>query len=335
MITQITKEKIKHVDNPFESPAILSLCPGILGLERGIERAIGPVRVAAYVEIEAFIVANLVAAMEAGLLAPAPIWTDVKTLNAKVFRKRIHGIIGGYPCQPFSLAGNRGGQMIPDTFGRLYVSTSAQLNLFGASLKTSQGTSAWDMILFTETYELWATQLRQESILRRKLALLIREKDFLSSQLWRTQMSQDFGGSTSEGFSAKLSEQVNWATPDTGLRGSRSTDLVNENGNSCTRRSSGQRRGIDLQTQVKMKWPTPATRDWKDSGNEKSAQERKSPCLPASFLLDFQRIEDRNNMPGKNPGQLNPAWVLQLMGTTLEKTLFVPLAIQLLKTRQK
>jgi len=39
-----------HVDSPFQSPAVLSLCTGMRGLERGIERVIGPVRTIAYVE---------------------------------------------------------------------------------------------------------------------------------------------------------------------------------------------------------------------------------------------------------------------------------------------
>lgn len=95
------------MDNPFKSPAILSLCPGVLGLERGIERAIGRINVVAYVEIEAFIITNLVTAMEQGVLAPAPIWSDVKTLDPQMFRGKLQGIIGGYPCQPFSNAGNR------------------------------------------------------------------------------------------------------------------------------------------------------------------------------------------------------------------------------------
>jgi DNA (cytosine-5)-methyltransferase 1 len=114
MVTLISKRPIKakkiNVDNPFKSPAVISFCPGILGIERGLKRAGVHPRVVAYVEIEAFIIANLVAGMEAGILDPAPIWTDVKTFPREYFFRRIHGIIGGYPCTPFSLAGQRKGE---------------------------------------------------------------------------------------------------------------------------------------------------------------------------------------------------------------------------------
>jgi len=99
------------VDNPFKSPAVISFCPGILGIERGLKRTGVHPRVMAYVEIEAFIIANLVAGMEAGILDPAPIWTDAKTFDAQPFRGRIHGIIGGYPCPGESLAGLREGHL--------------------------------------------------------------------------------------------------------------------------------------------------------------------------------------------------------------------------------
>lgn len=85
----------------------------MLGLERGLERAGINFRVSAYVEIEAFIIENLVRQMEQGVLAPAPVWSDVKTFNAEPFRNKIHGIIGGYPCQPFSVAGKQQGTEDP------------------------------------------------------------------------------------------------------------------------------------------------------------------------------------------------------------------------------
>lgn len=101
------------LDNPFISPSVLSLCTGMRGLERGLERAIGSVRVAAYVEIEAFIIYNLVRQMEQGLVAPAPVWSNLKTFPAQQFHRKIHWVIGGYPCQPFSVAGKQQGTEDP------------------------------------------------------------------------------------------------------------------------------------------------------------------------------------------------------------------------------
>lgn len=102
------------MDYTKESPVILSLCTGMRGLERGLERAFESIGwqqpdVTTYVEIETFIIANLISAMEQGVLAPAPIWSDIKTFPSEQFYTKVHGIIGGYPCQPFSLAGQRGG----------------------------------------------------------------------------------------------------------------------------------------------------------------------------------------------------------------------------------
>ncbi|MBD1394284.1 DNA cytosine methyltransferase [Mucilaginibacter sp. ZB1P21] len=101
------------MDNTFKSPTIISFCTGGRMLERGLERAIGNVTVATYVEIEAFCIFNLVAQMEKGLVDASPIWTDAKTFPAHSFHGKIHGIIGGYPCQPFSTAGKRLGEDDP------------------------------------------------------------------------------------------------------------------------------------------------------------------------------------------------------------------------------
>ena len=69
-----SKEKL-NVDNTKELPTVLSYCAGYGGIERGLDLAGVEHRVLAYVEIEAFAIANLVSKMEAGKLAPAPIWT--------------------------------------------------------------------------------------------------------------------------------------------------------------------------------------------------------------------------------------------------------------------
>lgn len=92
---------------------IISIATGTCGLERGLELAGVNIRVAAYVEVEAFIIANLVSAMEANKMGAAPVWVDVKTFPSESFRGKIHGITAGYPCQPFSNAGKRKGTTDP------------------------------------------------------------------------------------------------------------------------------------------------------------------------------------------------------------------------------
>ena len=92
-------------------PRVLSVCSGIGGLDLGVAAALaGDVRVVAYVEREFQACRLLAHRMAEGRLPVAPIWTDVHTFPADTFRGVVDGIIGGYPCQPFSHAGQRRGQ---------------------------------------------------------------------------------------------------------------------------------------------------------------------------------------------------------------------------------
>lgn len=101
------------MDITKNSPTVVAFCAGYGGIERGLDLAGVKHRVLTYVEIEAFACANLVAKMETNQLAPAPIWTDLKTFPAQIFRDKVDILTGGYPCQPFSAAGKRAGKDDP------------------------------------------------------------------------------------------------------------------------------------------------------------------------------------------------------------------------------
>ena len=101
------------MDTAEELPTVIAFCAGYGGIERGLELAGVKHRVIAYVEIEAYCVANLIAKMEAGLLVPAPVYTDIKTFPSELFRGKVSLLTGGYPCQPFSAAGSRKGEDDP------------------------------------------------------------------------------------------------------------------------------------------------------------------------------------------------------------------------------
>jgi DNA (cytosine-5)-methyltransferase 1 len=97
------------VDTAKKLPTVLSFCSGYGGIERGLDLAGFKHRTVAYVEIEAYAIANLANKMEAEELLPAPIWSNLKTLPVQPFRDKVYLITGGYPCQPFSAAGQRKG----------------------------------------------------------------------------------------------------------------------------------------------------------------------------------------------------------------------------------
>ena len=104
---------MSSVDSAKKLPTVLSFCSGYGGIERGLDLAGFKHRTVAYVEIEAYAIANLANKMERGELLPAPIWTNLKTLPVQPFRDKVDLITGGYPCQPFSAAGKRLGEEDP------------------------------------------------------------------------------------------------------------------------------------------------------------------------------------------------------------------------------
>lgn len=93
---------------------------------------------------------------------------------------------------------------------------------------------------------------------------------------------------------------------------------------------------LKLQGQVKMSWPTPTTAEASKIPNQANYGQKglsNHPSIVGEVVrkkkaksgreINGQRAQEKINTISKNRAQLNPAWVAQLMGTTLEKIFFV------------
>jgi DNA (cytosine-5)-methyltransferase 1 len=94
---------------------VLSLCSGIGGIELGLRLALGQrCRTVGYVERDPYAARTLLARMEDAALEPAPVWCgDLREFDGRPWRGAVDIITGGYPCQPFSVAGKRLGERDP------------------------------------------------------------------------------------------------------------------------------------------------------------------------------------------------------------------------------
>ncbi len=91
----------------------LSLCAGAGGLDLGLHIAMPGYRTICYVERDAYAAATLVARMEDKALDQAPVWDDLTSFDGKPWRGLVDIVHGGYPCQPFSVAGRKLGDKDP------------------------------------------------------------------------------------------------------------------------------------------------------------------------------------------------------------------------------
>lgn len=94
------------MDNTKTHERILSLYSGGGGLDIGVAIGIGrPTKTICYVEREFTAIAVLEKAMQNGILDKAPLYTNSNTFDGKPFHNKVDWLIGGFPCQPFSVAG--------------------------------------------------------------------------------------------------------------------------------------------------------------------------------------------------------------------------------------
>lgn len=197
---------------------------------------------------------------------------------------------------------------IRDSFGRLYVELSRQPDLFSHSSKTWTTTLRERIRLYREAYAIWVTGLRREYTQRKKLALLKNANDSLSSH-WPTPTTPNGGRGLPKSLEIRGNQIYNgerkvqihlhhavklWATPSANLTGESAENYLKRQAayNSQKKKNASTFRGAGLDIQVSQ----------------------------------WARVS--NNTSGKNQEKLNPAWVAQLMGTTLEKIFFVPLVTQ-------
>jgi hypothetical protein len=231
----------------------------------------------------------------------------------------------------------------PDTSGPTSSTTSMQLDLFDASLKTSRDTSALDSEKSLATWKAQVTTQRGAYSARLKSAHRIRES---GSILWRTPSAQESGitidrlqtkdgqppslgermydkvtGRTAQyGLSQQVAVVQTWLTPrasDTGWATPRTTDAqgggrpLNEKGQRITLSDPTKTYGGNLRDQVRH-WPTPAARDYKGRSGAGRQERRGNPSdtLPnavGNYLIPT--VGDKNKV-----GHLNPDWVEWLMG---------------------
>ena len=85
----------------------LHLCSGYGGFELAL-KTFGTQTVC-HVERDPYAAATLAARMEQTRLDPAPIWDDLTTFDGRPWCGRVDLVTAGFPCQPFSTAGQRRG----------------------------------------------------------------------------------------------------------------------------------------------------------------------------------------------------------------------------------
>lgn len=111
----------------------LSLFAGIAGFDLGLRTAFPETRCVGYVEIGIEAAEILAARIKEGSLDPAPIWSDMRTFPGQLYRGRVAGLIAGFPCPDYSVAGKRAG--IVGKHGQLWDDLASTIRDLGEDLE--------------------------------------------------------------------------------------------------------------------------------------------------------------------------------------------------------
>jgi DNA (cytosine-5)-methyltransferase 1 len=140
----------------------------------------------AFVEWEDWPRAVLIAAQRAGYFAPAPIWTDLRSFDARPFRGAFDIVLAGYPCQPFSAAGKRGGADDPRHLWPDVARVIGECRPEWVFLENVAGHVTLGLETVLRELWGWATRLRRVCSRRQKSA---RRTSGCGSSSWPTPMS--------------------------------------------------------------------------------------------------------------------------------------------------
>ena len=192
---------------------------------------------------------------------------------------------------------------IPVTCGHTSVTSwpiSGQGSLFSRMSPTIYD---WASNKSMMTYEAWVTALRRACLRRKKSVLRTSANDCSS---WPTPRAQE-PGSTSPGYRKGLSETARqWLTP-------RASE-TSERQDTCLKRMADRTDNAygSLTTQATT-WPTPLSRDWKDSPGMKKRETGQTSLAETAFQLGRQDHETSKH-GDLSQLRLNPLFTEWLMG---------------------
>lgn len=109
----------------------ISLFSGAGGLDLAAKRC--GIKTVCYVEWDRYAQGVLMSRIADGTLDDAPLWDDVTTFDGNTWRGKVDIVFGGFPCQPHSVAGKRGG-------------ASDERNLWPDTMRILRESGAWGFV---------------------------------------------------------------------------------------------------------------------------------------------------------------------------------------------